>query len=94
MTILHELRHISSAIDYLNRKRSELLDDLKESLEKYGFPYKIGQKLEGYDGLIYKVEAINTLIYQGVDGPCAYYQVQAASTIIPHYQKDYIVEVK
>lgn len=36
MTISHELRQLSAAIDYLNRKRGELLDDLKENPENHG----------------------------------------------------------
>lgn len=94
MTISNELRQLSAAIKYLNRKRDDLLDDLKENPEKHGCPYKIGQEFKTQDGAVYKVEAINVLTYPSADGLCAYYQAQAVNQNKPHDQKEYTVQIK
>ena len=94
MNISDDLRQLSAAIDYLNRKRGELLDDLKENPEKHGFPYKIGQEFTTQDGSVYKVEQINVLTYPSADGLCAYYQAQAVNQNKPHDRKEYTVQIE
>lgn len=94
MTISNELRQLSAAIDYLNKKRGELLDDLKARPERYGCPYFIGQEFKTQDGAVYKVEQINVLTYPSADGLCAYYQAQAVNTNKPHDRKEYIVQIE
>lgn len=93
MTISDDLRQLSAAIDYLNRKRGELLDDLKDDPEKYGCPYKIGQEFKTQDGTVYKVEAINVLTYPSAEGLCTYYQEQAVNQNKLHDKKEYIVQI-
>lgn len=93
MTISHELRQLSAAIQYLSRKQGELLDDLKENPEKHGCPYKIGQEFKTQDGRVYKVKAINVLTYPSAEGLCAYYQAQAVNQNKPHDRKEYIVQI-
>ena len=94
VTISHELRQLSAAIDYLSRKRGELLDDLKAHPEKHGCPYRIGQEFKTQDGAVYKVEKINVLTYPSADGLCAYYQAQAVNQNKPHDRKEYTVQIK
>lgn len=94
MTISHELRQITATIDYLSRKRGELLDDLKARPERHGCPYFIGQEFKTQDGAVYKVEAINVLTYPSTDGLCAYYQAQAVNQNKPHDRKEYTVQIK
>ena len=93
MTISHELRQLSAAIQYLNRKWGELLDDLKAQPEKHGCPYRIGQEFEAQDGTIYKVEEINVLTYPSAEGLCAYFQAQAVNQNKPHDRKEYTVQI-
>lgn len=93
MTISNDLRQLSAAIQYLNRKRDDLLDDLKENPEKHGCPYRIGQEFKTQDGAVYKVEAINVLTYPSADGLCAYYQAQAVNQNKPHDRKEYTVQI-
>ncbi len=94
MTISNDLRQLSAAIDYLSRKRSELLDDLKAHPEKHGCPYRIGQEFETQDGTAYKVEQINILTYPSADGLCAYFQAQAVNQNKPYDKKEYIVQIE
>nr|DAJ27205.1 MAG TPA: hypothetical protein [Caudoviricetes sp.] len=68
MTISDDLRQLSAAIQYLNRKRDDLLDDLKDNPEKHGCPYKIGQEFKTQDGAVYKVEQINVFTYPSAGG--------------------------
>lgn len=93
MTISNDLRQLTAAIDYLSRKRDELLDDLKAHPEKHGCPYRIGQEFKTQDGAVYKVEAINVLTYPSADGLCAYYQAQAVNQNKPHDRKEYTVQI-
>ena len=93
MTISDDLRQLSAAIDYLNRKRDDLLDDLKDNPEKHGCPYKIVQEFKTQDGAVYKVEAINVLTYPSAEGLCAYYQAQAVNQNKPHDRKEYTVQI-
>lgn len=94
MTISHELRQITATIDYLSRKRGELLDDLKARPERHGCPYFIGQEFKTQDGAVYKVEQINVLTYPSADGICAYYQAQAVNQNKPHDRKEYTIQIK
>nr|DAP13849.1 MAG TPA: RapA N-terminal Tudor like domain [Bacteriophage sp.] len=94
MTISHELRQLSVAIQYLNRKRNDLLDDLKAHPEKHGCPYHMGQEFKTRDGAVYKVEAINVLTYPSADGIYTYYQAQAVNQNKPHDRKEYTVQIK
>lgn len=93
MTISDELRQLSAAINYLSKKRKDILDDLEAHPEKHGCPYRIGQEFKTQDGAVYKVEAINVLTYQSADGICAYYQAQAVNQNKPHDRKEYTVQI-
>lgn len=94
MTISNELRQLSALIRYLNMRRKDLLDDLKENPEKHGCPYKIEQEFKNQDGVVFKVEKISVLTYPSADGLCAYYAVQAVNTNKPHDRKEYITQIK
>jgi hypothetical protein len=93
MTISDDLRQLSAAINYLSKKRKDILDDLKAHPEKHGCPYRIGQEFKTQDGAVYKVEQINVLTYPSVDGLCAYYQAQAVNQNKPHDRKEYTVQI-
>ena len=93
MTISHELRQLSAAINYLSQKRKEILADLKAHPEKHGSPYKLVQEFKTQDGAVYKVEAINVLTYPSADGLCAYFQAQAVNQNKPYDRKEYTVQI-
>lgn len=94
MTTSDELKQLSAAINYLNQKRKDILDDLKAHPEKHGCPYRIGQEFKTQDGSVYKVEQINVLTYPSADGLCAYYQAQAVNQNKPHDKKGYTVQIE
>lgn len=94
MTISNDLRQLSAAIQYLNRKRDDLLDDLKAHPEKHGCPYRIGQEFKTQDGAVYKVEKINVLTCITPYGLRPYFQAQAVNQNKPHDKKEYIVQIK
>nr|DAY12563.1 MAG TPA: RapA N-terminal Tudor like domain [Caudoviricetes sp.] len=93
MTISQELRQLLAAINYLNKRRRYLLNELEENPEKYGCPYKIGQEFKMQDGAVYKVERINVLTYPSTDGLCVYYQAQAVNQNKPYDRKEYTVQI-
>lgn len=94
MKISDDLRQLSAAIDYLSKKRKDILDDLKARPERHGCPYFIGQVFKTQDGIAYKVEQINILIYPSADGLCTYFQVQAVNQSKPYDKKEYTVQIK
>lgn len=93
MTISHELRQITATIDYLSRKRGELLDDLKARPERHGCPYFIGQEFKTQDGAVYKVEQINVITCITPYGLRPYFQAQAVNQNKPHDKKEYTVQI-
>lgn len=94
MTISDDLRQLTAAINYLSKKRKDILDDLKARPERHGCPYFIGQVFETQDGTAYKVEKINVLTYPSAEGLCAYYQAQAVNQNKPHDRKEYTIQIK
>ena len=94
MTISDDLKQLSAAINYLSRKRKDILDDLKAHPEKHGCPYHIGQEFKTQDGAVYKVTQINVLTYPSAEGLCAYYQAQAVNQNKPRDRKEYTVQIK
>lgn len=93
MKISDDLRQLSAAIDYLSKKRKDILDDLKARPERHGCPYFIGQVFT-QDGTDYKVKQIDILTHPSADGLCAYFYVQAVNQNKPYDKKEYIVQIE
>lgn len=94
MTISDDLRQLSAAINYLSKKRKDILDDLEAHPEKHGCPYRIGQEFKTQDGAVYKVEQINVITCITPYGLRPYYQAQAVNQNKPHDRKEYTVQIK